>query len=262
MIISGLRISCATTVDSRPERRQPLALRLLALERADRLGQRVEGAAQQPRVLVGPDALRHRDAVRQVAGGRHLAHGRGDGRQRTRDRARDEVAEHRRQQQRGDQRAGETRADRVQEARAVGPRSAGSAWWARRRPRRRPRPRPCSGRATITKRSPPSSTSVTSVAFDRAAPAAPGPRAAARPTAPGRWPQTRSRCRSPLSTGPPGGRRGRTPRSAGPGGPAGSPPSTMGTLTTCSRPRGWGSSVSTSAKASARSATAGRLVAS
>ena len=42
------------------ERREPLALRRLALEARDRVGERVEGARQQPRVLVVPRLRRAR----------------------------------------------------------------------------------------------------------------------------------------------------------------------------------------------------------
>ena len=55
MIISGLRTSCAITVDSRPSDEQPLLLRHLALEARDRLGQRVERRRQQLRVFVVPE---------------------------------------------------------------------------------------------------------------------------------------------------------------------------------------------------------------
>ena len=58
MIISGFRISCAITVDSRAERRQPLALRGLALKARDRIGERVERRRQQLRVFVFPGCRR------------------------------------------------------------------------------------------------------------------------------------------------------------------------------------------------------------
>ena len=56
MIISGLRISCATTVDSR---RVTTAVRaaLPGAGTGDRFGEGVERAAQEARVFVGPDTI-------------------------------------------------------------------------------------------------------------------------------------------------------------------------------------------------------------
>ena len=61
------------------ERRQPLALRRLALKARDRVGQRVEGRRQQPRVFVLPAArVGELELARQVAGDRDLTHVVGD----------------------------------------------------------------------------------------------------------------------------------------------------------------------------------------
>ena len=79
-----------------PERRQPLALRRLPLEALNRVGHRVEGRGEQPRVLVLPAAVGgHRDPSRQVAARRHLAHRRRNRSERAGDGARDTVAEER-----------------------------------------------------------------------------------------------------------------------------------------------------------------------
>ena len=48
------------------ERRQPLALRRFALEAADRVGHRVEGGREQPRVLVFPPRAGRRQQIRRV----------------------------------------------------------------------------------------------------------------------------------------------------------------------------------------------------
>ena len=101
MIISGLRISWATTVDSRPSddsRSRCVASRWNRwIESVIELKRRRE----QARVLVLPAAVgRHRDPPRQVAGGRHLAHRRGNRAERPRDRARDGVAQERGRQHR------------------------------------------------------------------------------------------------------------------------------------------------------------------
>ena len=127
MIISGLRISWAMTVDRRPSDDSRSFCAASRWNRGDRLGQRVEGRRQQARVLVVPGAAPHRDLAREVAGGRHVAHRAGDRRQRPRHGAGDGVAQDRREEQRDDQRAGEAGAQRAQEAQALGARAQRSA---------------------------------------------------------------------------------------------------------------------------------------
>ena len=105
MIISGLRTSCAMTVDSRPsdDRRSLCAASRWkrAIESVSVLkvvaSSRASSSSQRRR-------LARRDLARQVAGGGHLAHRRRDRGQRTRDRARHGVAEERRQQHGEDRR--------------------------------------------------------------------------------------------------------------------------------------------------------------
>ena len=70
MIMSGLRTSWAMTVDRRPRADSRSRSAGLALEAGDGLGQRVEGAGQQARVLVVPAAGRAAILPREVAGGR------------------------------------------------------------------------------------------------------------------------------------------------------------------------------------------------
>ena len=64
MIISGLRTSCAITRREPAERREPVPQRRLLLEARDRVGERAEGARQQPRVLVVPRLAGRRSAAR------------------------------------------------------------------------------------------------------------------------------------------------------------------------------------------------------
>ena len=99
------------------EGRQPLALRRLALEAVERAGQRVEGAGQEPRVLVVPRASASGGCgrQRQDAGRRHLAHGRGEGADRPRDRAGHREAEERRDQHRHGGGRGQRRVQVAQE---------------------------------------------------------------------------------------------------------------------------------------------------
>ena len=105
MIISGFRISCAMTVDSRPSDEQPVLLRRFALEPRDRFGQRVERRRQQPRIFVVPGAARQRDLPLRspVAATSRIAVG--DGAERARHRARHAVAQDRGEQQRDDHHA-------------------------------------------------------------------------------------------------------------------------------------------------------------
>ena len=245
-----------------PERRQPLALRRLALERADRFGERVERAARAgarprrprrgsctaTRWVRSPVAATSRIAAVTADSGRVIVRA-------------TSVAEHRRQQQRRHQRAGQAGAHRVQEARAGRSASAGSAWWARRRPRR-----PVAGalRAAATPSCTPRRRSVDL-----------GDAVALMSCASGRPRLGRQRRRQHAAVGGKGdfaaghGLELRRPpvveeesdRQPAERRPGVSPPSTIGALTTCSRPRGCGSSVSTSANASA-ACTAGGLVAS
>ena len=106
MIISGLRTSCAMTVERRPSDVRRSFCDISRWNRDDRVGQRVERRRQQPGVLVVPPApLTDRDLARQIAGRRHLAHHVGDVRQRTRNRPRHREAENRREQH-GDDRGG------------------------------------------------------------------------------------------------------------------------------------------------------------
>ena len=142
MIISGLRISCAMTVDRRPSDDSRSFCAASLWKRRDRLGQRVERRRQQARVLVVPGAAAHRDLPRQVAGRRHVAHRAGDRRQRPRHRAGDAVAQDRGQQHRDDQRADEAGAQRVEEPQPLGARAQDRASRARQRP---PRGRPSCG---------------------------------------------------------------------------------------------------------------------
>ena len=102
MIISGLRISCATTVDSRPSddsrsrcaasrwKRAIESVIVLKVEASSR----ASSSSQRRR--------RQRDLAGQVAGRRHLAHRRGDGAERARDRSRDAVAQDRGREHRDD----------------------------------------------------------------------------------------------------------------------------------------------------------------
>ena len=114
MIISGLRISCATTVDSRPsdESRSRCAAsrwkRAIesVIELNDEASSRASSSSQR-------DAGWQRDAAGQVAGRRHLAHRVGHRAERPRDRARDRVAR---------QGRGEHRGDRHQQERSDAPR--------------------------------------------------------------------------------------------------------------------------------------------
>ena len=123
MIISGLRISCATTVESRPSDdsrsrcaasrwkraiESVIVLKVVASSRASSSSHRA--------------AARQRDPPRQVAGGRHLAHRRGDRAERPGDRARDGVADERRGEDGEDRRAEQFAVDRAQEAQPLGAR--------------------------------------------------------------------------------------------------------------------------------------------
>ena len=127
------------------ERRQALFLRHLALEPHDRIGQRVEGGRQQPRVLVLPPIpVTDRDLARQIAGCRHLAHHVRDVRERARDRPRDGEAENRREQHRDD--GGRRRVPREWPAgREAAPCANAGSTPPARRPRE-PCPRPSRGR--------------------------------------------------------------------------------------------------------------------
>ena len=123
MIISGLRISCAMTVDSRPSDdsrsfcdisrwkraiESVSVLNVVASSRASSSSQRWP--------------WRERDLARQVAGGRHLAHDVGDGGERPRDRARDGEAEERREQHGDDGGDGEPGVNRLQRPQLLGAR--------------------------------------------------------------------------------------------------------------------------------------------
>ena len=102
------------------ERREPLALRRLALEACDRIGHRVEGRGEQPRVLVFPMwRRRHRNLAGQVAGRGHLTHGRGDHAERAGDRSRDAVAQDRGREDRDAGDHEHRRVQRTQEREAV-----------------------------------------------------------------------------------------------------------------------------------------------
>ena len=106
------------------ERRQPLALRRLALEAIERDRQRMEGAGQEPRVLVVPRRRRRRLGRRgQDAGGGHLAHRRGERADRPRHRAGDREAEERRDQHRHRGRRAQRRVQVAQEGQVRGARA-------------------------------------------------------------------------------------------------------------------------------------------
>ena len=156
MIISGLRTSCAMTVDSRPSDdsrsfcdisrwnraiESVSVLNVVASSRASSSSQRLP--------------WRERDLARQVAGGGHLAHHVGDRGQRPRDRARDGEAEERREQHRDDGGDGEPGVDRLRGLAAARCATAGSA-----RPARPPAAASSvavdSGRGSATYSSPPS----------------------------------------------------------------------------------------------------------
>ena len=90
MIISGLRISCATTVESRPSDDSRSRCAASRWNRAIESVSVLNVAASSRASSSSQRGLRgQRDLARQVAGGRHLAHRRGDGAERPRDRARD-----------------------------------------------------------------------------------------------------------------------------------------------------------------------------
>ena len=155
MIISGLRTSCAMTVDSRPSDdsrsfcdisrwnraiESVSVLNVVASSRASSSSQRL--------------AVAQRDLARQVAGRRDLAHHVGDGGERARDRARDGEAEERREQHGDDGGDGELGVNRLQEAQLLGARAEDQRDRRRRRPVAGRRPAD-SGRGSTTYSSPP-----------------------------------------------------------------------------------------------------------
>ena len=106
------------------ERRQSLFLGHLALEAGDRIGQRVEGRGEQPRVLViPPSARRQHDLAGQVAGRRNLAHDAGDGRERLGDGPGDGEAQQRPQQDGDDSRYQQLGVQRLDKADLFGSRT-------------------------------------------------------------------------------------------------------------------------------------------
>ena len=82
------------------ERRQPLALAGFALEPVERVGELAERRRRAAARPHRPTDSAPVASARQVAGGRHLAHRRGQGAQRARHRPRDAVAEYRRHENR------------------------------------------------------------------------------------------------------------------------------------------------------------------
>ena len=159
MIISGLRTSCAITVDRRPSDDSRSRCAASRWKRAIDSVSVLNVGAEQPRVLVVPGAALDGDLARQVAGGGHVAHRVGDGGQRPGHRAGDGVAEDRGQEQRDDEGAGEAGAERVQEAQALGARAQDER--GRGRWRSAAAPARANGRATITYSSPCSDTGLT-----------------------------------------------------------------------------------------------------
>ena len=96
MIISGLRISCAMMVDRRPsaDSRSFCAASFWNLPIDSVIVLNVEASSRASSSSHG--RLLSDDPPRQVAGGRHFAHGAGDGVERPRHRARNAVAHQRR----------------------------------------------------------------------------------------------------------------------------------------------------------------------
>ena len=145
MIISGLRISCAMTVDSRPSDDSRSLCDISRWKRAIEsvsvlnvvASSRASSSSQR-------SAVAQRDLARQVAGRGHVAHHAGDGGQRPGDRAGDGVAEQRRQQHGDDRRRRQAGVDRVQEPQLLGARAQDQGDRSGRRPscrRRGERPR-------------------------------------------------------------------------------------------------------------------------
>ncbi len=104
------------------ERRQPFALRGFLLETRDGVGERVERRRQQACVFVLPGPRSHGDLAGEVAGGGDLAHHAGDRAERLRDRPRDGIAEHGRQQHRQERGRADDRLDGAEEPQLLGPR--------------------------------------------------------------------------------------------------------------------------------------------
>ena len=104
------------------ERGQPFALRGFLFETRDGVGERVERRRQQACVFVLPGSRSHGNLAGEVAGGGDLAHHAGDRAERPRDRPRDGIAEHGRQQHRQNRGRADDRLDGAEEPQLFGPR--------------------------------------------------------------------------------------------------------------------------------------------
>ena len=123
MIINGLRISCATTVDSRPSDDSRSRCAASRWKRAIESVIVLNVVASSRASSSSHGAAGRRVPARQVAGRRHLAHRRGNRAERPRDRARDRVAQERRRQHRDHGDDPSRPVQRVEKTQALGPRA-------------------------------------------------------------------------------------------------------------------------------------------